>query len=597
MYTKDNPLTFIVHVKQNESKRQYESFELEYRRRIWWMIIELEVQIATHIGRGISGLLEHGIDRPLLDNVGGDLAVLEKSRIDFRQYALDILDSLSKLDTGLDDVGDYESLLTLARLDALQRIIDSLPAFLDDRLAVAVAVADHHIEVYAFRLMLCCLLARSSQRKPWSSSDRPSQTAAAPKDKRKRGPGRPPGKRRQVYDFQQDILDSARNIVHKFRKISAMEAQEQTCNWLRCFDAYTAVSILALAALRHETKEQNDFRLIGDGQQLFASLARRNRHCRFADVASRRISDLWSDTQKLPLPSVRKMSPTTSKMDPGAKSKAKRRQASPVEDTPDEISVPLNRKKRKGIPTEDPPNAEAKRLRVEPDQMHDTAQDVRSASRTHLQMQSSAAQEMGHHSMVPNTPFIFPPTETPTQLSLYSDSLPQSSFTSYEDESAHVAYYAQHWDHTGTYFPFNPGWWHPPLLEPQIPFYHPEHWDWSAFTQQQAYNPAYTGYPPMYTIAPHPSNELASWDHEQHAQTEAGPAYSATAHGTVSRHWNPPHFSHQSTSEAWEAAHDQGPQIGHRPSRALEAPPQEPSRRPERILQANLSRSSTHEMT
>ena len=460
------------------------------------MIIELEVQIATHIGRGISGLLEHGIDRPMLENVESDLAVLEKSRIDFRQYALDILDSLSRLDTGSEDVGDYESLLTLARLDALQRLIDSLPvypAFSDEMPAKAVAVADHHIEVYAFRLMLCCLLARSSQKKLWNSSDKVAQAAPPPPEKPKRGPGRRLGKQQHVYDFQQNILDSARNIVTKFKDISAMEAQEQTCNWLRCFDAYTAVSILAIAALRRETKEQNDFRLIGDGQQLFASLARRNHHCRFADVASRRISDLWSDTQKLPLPPVRKAPNISSKTDQVARPTATPYQLPDTEATLDEVSLPSSRKKRKNRATEDLRSSEAKRLRVETDRTLDTAQAAQAASRTRVQRQTSSGQEMGHHYLVLNTPFTFPPSESPNQLSPYSESLPQSSFTSYEDESANVAYYAQHWDHTGTYFPYNPGWWHPPLIEPQIPFYHPEYWDWNGFTQQQAYNPSYTG--------------------------------------------------------------------------------------------------------
>ena len=118
-----------------------------------------------HVGRPLAVQVKLGIDRPSLDELEGVYRDLEQSKLDFTQYALEVLDELSNYEARA-ETRTYETLVGLTKLDRLRGIekrMPKIPIDMEHDEQLKVAVGDHKVELLAFKMMLCCNLANAAQ--------------------------------------------------------------------------------------------------------------------------------------------------------------------------------------------------------------------------------------------------------------------------------------------------------------------------------------------------------------------------------------------------------------------------------------------------
>ena len=295
-------LTNTVGQQQPTKRNVLKPRQIELRRRIWWLVLEVEVQISIHIGQplNVSTRLLDGIERPSLEELDDSAKCLENSKLDFRQAALDLLgkipDDLQE-QVADKDYGSLVELINLRRLHEMQLRVPQLSLTTGDSVTHAVAIADHRIEFFAFKMLLGCVLANGSLRQDQSlreGKDAETNTKVSP-TRAKQGKGH----QKQNYEYQKDILGSATEILKTYEFVSQMEATEKGRNWTRCFAAYSAVVILAIAILRKEASLEPHHHTINNVQAIFSGLSTRNPSCLFAKLASSRITALSSEIKKL----------------------------------------------------------------------------------------------------------------------------------------------------------------------------------------------------------------------------------------------------------------------------------------------------------
>ena len=288
----DDVLTLPVDQNQPFNTPPPDTQEIESRRHVWWSILQLDSQISMHIGRPLAAQVGLGVDQPALIGVEGIYRELEQSKLDFTQYALEVLDELCIYG---DPTGDrtYESLVELAKLDRLLRMemrIPQIPKDLEYDEQLMVATCDYTIELLSLKMMLCCTLATAALKKRGSFSvfEKDSQ-----REQKKRV-----AHRDEAYPHQNAILKAARAILESFFKVAAMDNHDQYANWNRFFDAFCAAAILAIAYLRRETKLMSDVSTIMTMSSHLQAILSRNPHCRLATVAAGRIGQLLDDIEK-----------------------------------------------------------------------------------------------------------------------------------------------------------------------------------------------------------------------------------------------------------------------------------------------------------
>lgn len=300
LHREDCKLTLLVDRCPGFRTTPHGAQERELRRRVWWSILELDVQISMHVGRPLAAQVKRGIDRPILSGLNGVYKDLEQSKLDFTQYALEVLDEIC---TYGDQDGDhtYESLVDLTKLDRLQGMekrLPQIPKELEYDAQFTVAVCDYKIELLSLKMMLCCTLANAAQKQLGSYSVFQKDSQREQK-KTSAKVGRPRANHRdEAYPHQTAILDSTRAILESFDKVAVVDVDDQYPNWNRFFDAYSAGAILAIAYLRKEMRSMSDVSMIMTLCSHLQAITNRNPHCHVADVAARRIGQLLDDIEK-----------------------------------------------------------------------------------------------------------------------------------------------------------------------------------------------------------------------------------------------------------------------------------------------------------
>ena len=471
----DDRLTLLVDRNQGSRTPPPGAQESELRRRVWWSILELDVQISMHVGRPLAAQVKLGIDRPILSGVNGVYKDLEQSKLDFTQYALEVLEGIC---TNGDQDGDhtYESLVDLTKLDRLQRMewrLPQIPKDCDHDAQFTVAVCDYRIELLSLKMMLCCTLAMAAQKQLGSYSVFQKDSQQERKKTSGAKAGRPRASHRdEAYPHQTAVLDSTRAILESFDKVAVVDVDDQYPKWNRFFDAYSAGSILAIAYLREETRSMSDVSLIMTLCSHLQAITNRKPHCHIAGVAARRIGQLLDDIEKdiassraeqklkagQPKPSVSKLKRTHSESEPIAVKPEGELSAKKSKTGHTEASTVPGFKRRKRDPT-------------------------------------SPKQE-GLLGGVPETTVMYPPS---SQYSIAEPALqghdfsghvgytddPDSAATSF-DASTGVAQYP----HSGMYgdqIALNWDWLHPPLAQPQPPLRDFDDWGIPAYAPNNSW--------------------------------------------------------------------------------------------------------------
>ena len=301
LHRQDAKLTLLVDRYSVSKTTPFGAQERELRRRVWWSILELDVQISMHVGRPLAAQVKLSTDRPILSGLNGVYKDLEQSKLEFTQYALEVLDEIC---TYGDQNGDhtYESLVDLIKLDCLEKIekrLPQIPKALEYDAQFTVAVCDYKIELLSLKTMLCCALANAAQKQQGSYSVFQKDSRREQNKPGAAKVGRPRANHRdEAYSHQTAILDSTRVILESFNKVAALDVDDQYPNWNRFFDAYSAGAILAIAYLREETRSMSDVSMITSLCSHLQSITNRDPHCHIVEVAARRIGHLLDDIEK-----------------------------------------------------------------------------------------------------------------------------------------------------------------------------------------------------------------------------------------------------------------------------------------------------------
>jgi hypothetical protein len=464
-----------------------DTLESELRRRIWWLILDLDVQVSMHIGRPLAVRVQSGIDRPTLEGLEGVCKDLEQSRLDFKQYALEVLEGLcAENDQPREQA--HDTLVAVAKLDRLQRMEKQLPHLNmdeDNDEHLAVALADYKIELLAFKMMLCCSLAMSAQKQESSSSK-----LVLPKDGlpglRKANTtklGRPRGGQRdEAYTYQTAILDSARSILATFEKTANINTLDRHCNWNRCFDTYCAVAILAIAVLRRETRLSSDLQLITAVYRLLQNLADRNPYFHLANVAVTRIGQLHAEIEKIQKsliqkPQLKAKMPTTSSSTGGPSGRT----------NPWKSSAGLNAlasspsKKRKTRDFDLPTDPDRKMVRREPSSPYREHVMTEGGFDSSVYGSMSQRQTSSTRASAPGGNIDHDLQAKPLMGTDISSDAPTGTAASFEG-GTNAAQYSSYFAYTGR-LPTNTdssylwSWHQPPLLHPQIPLVDYDSWN------------------------------------------------------------------------------------------------------------------------
>jgi hypothetical protein len=187
------------------------------------------------------------LERPALDGLEEPYRELEQSKLDFHQYALEVLNAALE--------GPTPQTL---QLDRFRQIESQVPKIDSNDKKLLAAALDHRIELLAFKMLFSLSLT----------------------------------------DHLQDsgnILDSARSILACYQSVSQFD---QSPNWIRLFNAYCSAAILAIAVLREETTQASDIELINTTYGVFYSMADQKLHQSLSATAAIRIGQLFAEMRK-----------------------------------------------------------------------------------------------------------------------------------------------------------------------------------------------------------------------------------------------------------------------------------------------------------
>ena len=255
------------------------------------------------VGRRSAIPFHHGIQRPKYTTSTPELIRLATSRLDFRQYALPILETLSYSECAITKLTEYRTLLQVVNLDRLSQIITNIPGSstfdkVDRKLEVL--LGEHSLEVQTFQLMICCILSRSKQRQTCVfNSARENCTKQSPCGNEHSLTCWSAIQKHDLYGFQATIIKACISIIISVQRITSLEQEEQQPDWIKIFTAYTAVSILAIESIRSGVVQHGVRDAIFSGRTLFEHLDTQTPGLEFANIAKSRTHALWSEIKTL----------------------------------------------------------------------------------------------------------------------------------------------------------------------------------------------------------------------------------------------------------------------------------------------------------
>jgi hypothetical protein len=484
-------LTLAVDHNQGAKTPPPETPESEFRRRVWWLILELDIQISIHIGRPLAIRAKLGIERPNLDGVEGAYRQLEQCKLDFKQYALEVLGELC-VDGDEPNEQNHETLVELSKMERLQKMEKRLPQMpdLEQNEQLVIAIGDHKIELLALKIMLCCTLVKSAEKQRRGFFKIDFQKDSAPRQVKPAAQiGRPrDANRDEVQSYQVIILEAARSILETFQQVAAVDVSDHYANWNRHFDVYSAAAILAIAALRWEAQSSANITLIANIFSLMTAISDRNPQCHIATVAVTRIGELYAELQNRQLSSTHKQRVKDEASEPATvpRSKQNKRGDSPSKAKGSSINNP---KKRKSSEISADTTENVKRIRIEPvspDDYQSPDDDYGNGNGDYAQYPQQ--QDFGSHA----SDLGFNTAEMYQQVAMVSYNAAgegATCTTTSFDGGIDATHYPQYWhfndqgnmtnDHGIPY-----EWYHTPLAGPQPPFLDLDNWQVFGGTQK-----------------------------------------------------------------------------------------------------------------
>ncbi|KAI1620474.1 hypothetical protein EDD37DRAFT_653542 [Exophiala viscosa] len=259
--------------------------DAESRRRIWWLLMDLDSQLSFILGRRpVTVPFRDGV-RPSLKGVQAEERTLRQNLQEFSSLALKILEyNTSKTS---EDEGSFEDRLEASKLHLkwLQEHKTKLPALQQEHLTdipLWTAIADHQFEVQLLEVLLHCAMARTVFSEQGLDVNEKSTKGGRP-----RLPRKPNSK-----STPRDLLQSVRQVTDIFDYIYDLDPAKATSSWPRCFGLYCASLILGISRLRRENEVEADIARVERVLTIFQDTATSSSRSTIAPLAVSTLSEI-----------------------------------------------------------------------------------------------------------------------------------------------------------------------------------------------------------------------------------------------------------------------------------------------------------------
>ncbi|KAK4943371.1 hypothetical protein LTR10_017045 [Elasticomyces elasticus] len=259
--------------------------DAESRRRIWWLLMDLDSQLSFILGRRpVTVPFRDGV-RPSLKGLQAEERSLRQNLQDFSSLALKILEyNTSKAH---DAESSFEDRIEASKLHLkwLQEHKAKLPALQQEHLTdipLWTAIADHQFEVQLLEVLLHCAMARTIF----------AEQGLDINEKANKG-GRPRLPRKPSSKFTpRDLLQAVRQVTDIFDYIFDLDPAKATSSWPRCFGLYCASVILGISRLRRENEVEADIARVERVLTIFQDNATGSSRSTIAPLAISTLSEI-----------------------------------------------------------------------------------------------------------------------------------------------------------------------------------------------------------------------------------------------------------------------------------------------------------------
>ncbi|RMZ76036.1 hypothetical protein DV737_g5014, partial [Chaetothyriales sp. CBS 132003] len=446
-------------IRRRNSQYDLNANEVEIRRRIWWLVLDLEVQISTLIGQplNVSKRLLADMERPMLDELDESSKRLQSSKLDFREAALELLSKIPDDTQAVVESGDYNFLaehLNMERFEQMQaKLPHAQPGTGGASKEYVTAVMGHRIEFLAFKMLLSCVLAVTSLKDDHGSTT--NKGGEVGKDGLVTNGNESNSGVRQGNSHVKDITSCARKILDEFETWYQTQEVHGTKNWTTCLYAFSAAAILTIAVLRKGVCHDGHFHAISKVHTIFSSMAQQSPSSIMVNKVCTRIGALVGELKKLKLQTQARARKIKIEKQPAMGVKLDR-----VEEEKSPRTAEPSRKRRNSI-FEAATDPEAKRKKMEG--------EFYPGGPT-----TGAEEKYGRRG---SQPALFqrggwPQGEHEAQVAANMQPYFQQGFggpvsATFEEASPRGYWYDARWNEANAY---PAGWWYPPLARPMPPF-------------------------------------------------------------------------------------------------------------------------------
>jgi hypothetical protein len=259
--------------------------EAESRRRIWWLLMDLDSQLSFILGRRpVTVPFQDGV-KPSLKGLKAEEKKLRRNLQEFSSLALKILDYNTSKTSEPEDALDDRLEASRLHLKWLQEHKAKLPPLQQEHLTdipLWTAIADHQFEVQLLEVLIHCAMARTVFLEQSRDVDEEPANGGKPRLARKSNSKSTP----------RDLLQSVRQVTDIFDYIYELDPAKATSAWPRCFGLYCASVILGISRLRGENEVEADVARVERVLTIFQDTAASSSRSTIAPLAVSTLSEI-----------------------------------------------------------------------------------------------------------------------------------------------------------------------------------------------------------------------------------------------------------------------------------------------------------------
>ncbi|ETN37711.1 uncharacterized protein HMPREF1541_07334 [Cyphellophora europaea CBS 101466] len=272
------------HIKSTRS----DSLQTEVEKKIYRLIIDLDIRICMHIGMPLEVQPEKNPTPPKVSTNEATMATyaLEQLQWEYRRITFDVLTTLDKLSDEDDSTVQQKYISDLkSSLHLLQKHDITIPAPVSESEDMSAVLAECHIEYLSLSLLLACILGTIPAEA--AKEDTGATTISTPKSNEQNA-------ELPSMSYTEMATASSRRILQMFAKATA---SGHVPTWTSSYAVFCAATILSIDALigGSATHDYENIKLVVD----YLGTATRERSNEFYGLAYAQLSQLWVEIKAL----------------------------------------------------------------------------------------------------------------------------------------------------------------------------------------------------------------------------------------------------------------------------------------------------------